>query len=752
MSMEELIMKRIVGMIMVAILLLLTVAGCSAKDKKVKDTDKTLEGELAKGRYVEEEIAFPQGVDALEIISLTASPSGDIELYAYNNGVYEKYLYKDGNWNKADGEALQKFNNVASNNFIMNEVFYGEDGKQYLLGFTISEYRSALYRLSDAGEFEKVDIKRFEDNYEEWENIPYFPKVLRVLENGMITASYPWKVVEVYSPDGQSVVGEYSCGGSCMLAAEGNLLYYTDQTDKEILSINMETKEEGTPRPVEIELFEEGRLELDNGTIHFSNTSGIHLIQESGTIWETIIDGSQSSLGMPSKTLRNFVLGTEEDYYIVLTNMDNTEISIKHIFYDENASSVPPIELSIFSIEDNPTIRQAITVFQESHPEVKINFRIANLDSKVKYTYGIKNPEETITLKDHINALNTELLAGRGADILVLDGLPIESYIEKGVLEDMGSAFTLMKDAGELLPNIIDPYVSDGKVYTMPIRFKLPIIYGSQAAVNAANSLQELAEYARNSTELPLLKASNYRALTAWFLMTGFDQLLNQNSEIDQAALQSFLETIQVLSDAIDASDEVEIDYMNSVKGRVMGYWIASSMDVHRKKIQSGIEELGGISDFAIPIEAVQVWQGSYRAINNSYKSSGLVGLNSAGKQKELALEFIQFLFSLEIQRLDLLDGFPVNQAAMEEWIQIGKQGYGFSVGDGEYSISASYPNEKSRKDIYEVISAAEQPMTNDLTMVDMILDEAERYLRGDITAEQAAENAVSSINLYLSE
>jgi hypothetical protein len=38
------------------------------------------------------------------------------------------------------------------------------------------------------------------------------------------------------------------------------------------------------------------------------------------------------------------------------------------------------------------------------------------------------------------------------------------------------------------------------------------------------------------------------------------------------------------------------------------------------------------------------------------------------------------------------------------------------------------------------------------MTMMDMILDEAERYLRGDITAEQAASNAVAGINLYLSE
>lgn len=737
---------------MIALLLILTVTGCSSKDNKVEETDKSLDGGESMGRYVEEDMVLPQGVEASEFLSITASPKGDIELYAYNGGIYEKYLYIDKTWSKGDAKALQSFNNMSTSKFMIRTVFYGEDEKQYLLGYTLSEYRNALYRLSDTGEFEKVEVKRFNDSYEEWRNVPYRPNVLKVLENGMIAAVYPWKVVEVYTPDGQSMISDFNCGRSCVLGVEGNIIYCTDQNDKEILSTNMETKEDGIPRPIEIEAFDSGILEVANGIAYVSNISGIHLNNEGGSLWETLIDGSQSSLGMPSKTLTSFILGPQDDYYLVLTNMENSGVSLKHIFYDENVSSVPPIELSIFSIEDNATIRQAITVFQESHPDVRINFRVANLGQKVKYTYGIKNPDETITLKDQINALNTELLAGRGADILVLDGLPIASYIDKGVLEDMGSIFAPMKSSGEILPNITAPYFSEDKVYAIPLRFKLPIIYGDANAVNAANSLTELAEYARDNKEIPLLRPSNYRALAAWFLITNYDQILGSNNNIDEAALQDFLEKLQILSDAIHASDDVELDYMNTIKGRAYGYWVSASINVHKKEFQTNIEELGGIQDFAVPIEVVHKWSGSFRAINNSFEANGLVGINSDGNQKELALEFIQLLFSKEIQSLDLLDGFPVNKAAMEEWITLEKDNFSYTVTDGEYDIRVLYPKEKTRKEIYDSVCAADKPMVNDMTMLDMLLDEAERYLRGDITAEQAAKNAVSSINLYLSE
>ena len=759
-------MRKVFGAILFTLLLIMAVTGCSSKandgveaDKGLEaiEADKALKGGLSKGRYVEEDMVFPEGVAPNEFVSIAALPDGEIELYACNNNSYEKYLYVDKKWRKEKVEALQKFNDSAASNFILRKVFYGEDRKQYLFGDTPSEYRNVLYRLSDTGEFEKVEIKRFEDTYEELENVPvpYLPKVIKVLKNGMIAAVYPWGVIEVYSPDGQSVVGEYHCGVSCILTAEGNTLYYADQNDKEILSVNMETKIEGTPRTIDIDIYDTGIFELENGTAYVCNTRGLHLNMEGASLWETLIEGSQSSLSMPSGRLKDFKIGKENEYYIVLSNMYNSGFSIKHIYYDEDISSVSPVALSIFSIEDSPSIRQAIALFQESHPDISINFRVANTDNNVKYTYGIKNPKQTITLKDQINALNTELLAGKGPDIFVLDGMPIQSYIDKGVLEDMGSIFSSLRDTGELMPNITDSYDLDGKVYTMPIRFKLPVIYGVSDAVNAAKSITELAKYARDQKEIPLFTSSNYRALAAWLFMTYYDQIPGQDNEIDEVALREFFETIQIISEAIHASDDAKIIPVGDSDGASIwitcGYWTGSHVEVYKEECQANMVELGRVMDFAMPITVIKKRQGEYKPINHRFKAYGLVGINSAGEQKELAKEFIKLLFSNEVQGLDLRDGFPVNRAAMEEWFQNDEVNY-FSIPIGEAIVTAYYPEKAAREKIYEYVCAADKPMVNDMTMMDMILDEAERYLRGDISSEQAASNAVASIHLYLSE
>ena len=99
-------------------------------------------------------------------------------------------------------------------------------------------------------------------------------------------------------------------------------------------------------------------------------------------------------------------------------------------------------------------MKQAASLFQMEHPDVRVEL----IDGA---------GESGSTLKsDTIRSLNAELLNGNGADVLVLDGLPIESYIEKGVLEDLSDIITPMVKAGELYPNIAESFTgSDGSVY-----------------------------------------------------------------------------------------------------------------------------------------------------------------------------------------------------------------------------------------------------------------------------------------------
>lgn len=742
-------MKKVISRTMVLILFILTMAGCSSNKANDKSRDEALNNELAKGMYVEEDFEIPS--DIQNIISFMVSPGGNIELYGYGStNNYLKYLYVDEEWIEDESDALKKV--LSSTPIRINRLFYGEDEYLYVLADRFPAYRNALYRLSDFGELEKIDVKRFEDTHEEWDDLFYRPTSIDVLEKGMIAATYVWREGEIYSPDGQSTVGEFTCGYPSAMTASGNYLYFVDENISNILMYDVEKNEELALIPLLIDISSDGLIRYDGETIYICDKSGIHLKKDGGSIFETIFEGSQSALVMPSQKLYDFIIGQKDDYYYMLQDNYGGPVStIKHVYFDENASVIPEEELSIFSMEECNTIRHAIISFQQSHPDIRINYRVANINSKAIYTYGLKDPNANVTLQDQINALNTELLADKGADIIVLDGLPIDSYLEKGVLEDMGDIFNPMIKNDELLTNIANNFVRGKKVYTMPVRIKLPIIYGSSQVVEAANSLEELADYAKSSQDIPLLNPSNYRAMTAWFLFLYYNEILNDANKIDQALLLDFLENINIIATNIKASDDVPIDWMNSAKGTTVGYWVTGIMNMHKKLIQANIDEAIGILDFSVPIEGIKSWSGAFSVVNNTYRANTLVGINSGGRNKALAKEFVQYLFSEELQKEELLDGFPINKLAMEDLVKRNFDSTS-SIGDMDYSIIATYPSLQSRELIYEQIEALERPMENNAIMIDMILDEAERYLRGDITAEQAVDNILGSINTYLSE
>ncbi len=741
-------MKKIIVLMMVFSLLIGTMAGCSSGKKDGKSDIA-----LTKGRYVEETISLPSAVARSRFLSFSINADNDIELYVHNEQGreehYEKYIYKDKEWNGEEIPAFDRFVNQSQNKdkLRINNVINGEDGKLYILCERRPSYHTELYCLTEAGRFEKIDITTFKETNDG--GYTYRPTVVRVLENGMIAASY-YEDVEVYSPDGESINAAFSADKAYIMTVDGNVLYYTSQNNKELLSMDMENNEPKAVRPLEMEISEKGIIRSNDKAVYLCDITGIHMSKEGGSIWETIVDGSQGGLSNPSLLLTDFVLGAEDDYYIILNGNDG--FTINRIFYDENAEPLYKTEISIYSIYDSKTIRQAILLFQESHPDVKINYRSAYISRSAVYTYGLKDPEETITLNDHINALNTELLANKGADILVMDSLPVDSYIEKGILEDMSDIFDPMIEAGELLTNITDNYVKDGKIYTMPVRIKVPLIYGKSEAVNAAKSPGELARYIQgDNSRMPLLDRSNYRAFAAWFTLLYYNQLLNDKNELDEGLLIEFLENLNVIAENIDVSDDAGLWFSGDGKSTTAGYWVAGGTEVHRQVIQANISEVLKASDFSLPVEAAKQWGGDVQVINNTFGTNTIVGINSAGDQKELAREFVQFLFSTDIQSTEMEDGFPIRIEALKKLMSKSVDPIGWGGRNGYY-FQANPPSPEFRDNMYNEICELSKPIVNDMTMINMILDEAEAYLRGDITADQAAQNTVSTINTYLSE
>ena len=70
------------------------------------------------------------------------------------------------------------------------------------------------------------------------------------------------------------------------------------------------------------------------------------------------------------------------------------------------------------------------------------------------------------TVSDALKKLNTEIMAGNGPDIICLDGIDTEPYIEKGILEDISDVIKDYDKNNLILSNVIDAYTDKGKIYS----------------------------------------------------------------------------------------------------------------------------------------------------------------------------------------------------------------------------------------------------------------------------------------------
>ena len=98
-----------------------------------------------------------------------------------------------------------------------------------------------------------------------------------------------------------------------------------------------------------------------------------------------------------------------------------------------------------------------------------------------------------MTVDDVIRTLNVEIFAGEGPDVLVLDGLPVESYIRQGILADLSNI-----DTSNCYENIVHCYADESGCWALPLLFRPSMVYcqseENKARLSEAQNLTDLQD------------------------------------------------------------------------------------------------------------------------------------------------------------------------------------------------------------------------------------------------------------------
>ena len=695
--------------------------------------------DVPRGRYVEQELAFPFDPSTEMMEAMMLSPEGDLLVLTYNQEMENRiYRMEDtGEWNMdealtasiPEGSMLLKMNGTKDAAY-----YYLTQGEERYIG-KMAWGSQKMERLADPA-FEKDGIYNISDFLAADSGA-----VLFSLMDGKTVVWKPEDGVslQLYQKNRNSTLNTSSTlvGDTYITAGDLGFLAYDMETGKELETIPYQTGDSDA----------EGSLAAGEGDdIYLCNAAGIHHMALGGTMWETIVDGSLNSLSLPGIRISKMCVGKNNDFFVWYEKDENPVLA--HYVYDPDTISVPTSTLTVYGLDlsEKYLIRQGAIRFQMENPDIRVEV----IDGR-KQMEGMMDA-------DIIRSLNEELLTGAGADVLVLDGLPGKSYIEKGILEDMSELLAPFTESGEIYRNLTGHFRrSDGSVYEVPVRVLFPVVYGEAGATASLSSLQAYLEYQESPGAGSISVKTVYENILRRLAFLYDQELWDDDGKLKEEELTDLLEAAMRTGEHSGARVLYPEDEDNGAGKRYNlvaenGFTTPDHLGIMAGDNQASLELPREMAEMSLSFAVMREKGYPLQSVNHTFYPEERVAINRNSRQKETAERFVTFLLSEQIQGEDVEDGFPVTRAGVERWKQ--RQivmSYGTGSWDG-LMIYGDYPTESERKLLLDMIPDLNNPVVPDPTVLSIMAEESEGYFSGTQDLPAAVKAIISKVTLYRAE
>lgn len=510
--------------------------------------------------------------------------------------------------------------------------------------------------------------------------------------------------------------------------------------------------------------------------VYVAGKGGVYRHVIGGSAMEQVIDGSISSFSNPAMGLRCMITLPENEF---LTLFSGGQL-IRYT-YDPNVPTVPENLVTVYSLEEWNSVRQAIAQYQTEHPDTFVKYEVAFSGADAK------------NREDAVKKLNTELMAGKGPDVIILDELPAKSYIEKGILADLKPHIDGLTGEAALLPNMVEAFTQNGGVYMMPVSFALPMMGGRKADVEGVTDYTSLADtmerLRKENPDAGICDFFSGESTVRQFLPVGATAFADASGKIDEALLRAYLsDTARIYK----AANEGLPDYLKEQYANQKTYYKESASersyyyhhlgavgqstydflmgdgmftagmlyDTYDYQRVMSLYHVDGFSD-----EVFQFFDGMSEGV---LVPSILVGLNASSVHQKEAEQFFDVIMGTQVQSL-LFEGFMTNQKALEEqlspqWKVMQNGGMdvdygevsssvGGSTGDGrEYSMNIYMPTKEEYQTLYDHCLKVRTPYVADSVVEDAVISVGGQYLDGYLTLDEAVQKIMTKVEIYAAE
>lgn len=767
-------LKRTISLLLSTVLLF-SLSGCAAEES-------TSQVQQAAGRWAEQEITPEQGLYQL---GFAADADGTLYWYGTDpNAVQEWqvrcFVSQDNgqtwqeeqlSWQEQISGTITGVSRASDGTLLVTS--YGVEGGTQT-GWLISAdgtSRQLCFDIPEEATIQRVDLMSAERAFLTLE-VPMEGEGYSVQAtdvNGQATAARMISPSESGVFDlttGQKVNGESTEYPQFLISAEAGGTLYVMNFDGERQTYQLQSVDESGALTMLHENLSDitGNAALAvraDGTSYFADVRGVHRLAQGGSKLETILEAGAFTLALPGRTIHTLLVLDDGSFAVAMSDMEGSNYQSRIYRYYEDDSLPAPSEdntLNVWSLYNSDTARAAAVQFGTENPSLN-----------VQYTYALEDGDAA-GVEDVLRQLNTELLAGNGPDVLILDGVDdYASYIQKGVFADLSGAI----DETALVPSVGQAFLQDGEVCVFPARFQVPVLFGDAGSVEKLTSLDALRSEVHQwaprpdvtvedeSYYTPLDDAHAYafsfldlEKLVDFALQTSMSAILTDEG-IDGDALYQVLDLIADIGgyygmdeysenptenstaggsggDVVIASDELQ-EYTNSDRARFGRTLMSTPLVIP----SNGGRYIGGIlsgtfeqSEFNVVLQP--------GLCEGAFIPTCMVAVNAGSTQQQPALEYVRTLLSEKIQSTLYEDeGMPVNQAALDASLSRAQQANDWELYQGDFG---------------ELLAGLKTPVRINTTVKQYILEYAKDLCAGTLSVEDAVAELTNELSLYLAE
>lgn len=701
--------KRKIIAVLCCISLLFSLAGCQMsegdetngiwgidKTGSEKEASDSYNGEnkTGKGMWVETDVT-PEGVDFI-LNAPQKMPDGTICFYAKEGGrsgkLYRYTSADDGvTWSKQELDFEEKLGGS------IYQLAFDEKGDMLIK--VMHEEESTQEEVHTSFYYQKAN----ETGFQECQQLKnhycsgmYFIDESTVLLGGLGTNASDERSV-VYDLENGEIVKElqnknnddltYLKGVSPDKSNKAEPALYLTYYDKEYNSIlcRVDGKGNFTDNLAKLPQLTGSGVADPDGNYYFAYEGNIARIAAWGSLQEQIMDDNGFVLGLSNYYDRYMGYCNDNTFLCVLSDMNGNKEKLIRYSYDANAvaHSANQKRLIIWSLENNDTVKNAISKAKSEMSDVKIEYQI-----------GIGDTDD-VTREDAIKQLQADMLSKDGPDIIILDGLDYENYKKRGFLSELNSQI----DTSGLLAGIINGMKDEnGTLYAVPVRFSVPIMVGVKEQIAQVNSLSDLKDQILARAPRKYVSPSEEAYYEKWtedacygigvkdlwrlidFTMESSGAEIIREGKISESDLREVVDFISSVAVHYEMQNYKETNEDNSVMMSGDGTDVIEMHDGFYEYQVTGHARYGWdlmetpglfMTGQRIAMKDKEV-DFIYRPglCENAYIPKCLAAIRAGSRNQEIAARFIQIMLSEKVQDDNMMDGCCVNRNSLEKSVQ----------------------------------------------------------------------------------